>query len=383
MTLDPSEASPSAPTRFTVATAPTPGAIAIGPLRGPAAGRIVARLIDAEPPRGTRLARFEDIDEGLVARLRDDWWQLMPHGGPRVLTRLTERLRNLGAEPEPDPPAAELYPEADTPLEADMLHVLARAASPAAIDPLLAQPSRWAAAIESGDLDPEAIRNHSDRLDRLVTPPGVVLLGRANVGKSTLANAVVGRTASITADLPGTTRDWVAGLAELRTPFGELAVRWFDTPGLRRSDDPIEQRAVELARDLTATADLLIAVADPATPWPDTAGLPRRPELYLLNKADLLSPSAAGNSPASAATDASRESAGTESRGAPAPGDAPDHPLPLSALHGEGLDRLADAVTRRLGLADLDHTRPWAFNPQLRELLEAGDREQLRRYTLG
>ena len=377
--MPPSNTAPpsTTPARFTVATAPAPGAIAILQLRGPDAPRIIQQLTQTPPPNACRLATFEDIDEGLVARLRDDWFQLMPHGGPRVLTRLTERLGQLGAQPEPDPHPTDLYPEAATPLEADMLHTLARAASPAAIDPLLAQPRRWAHALQDDSLDPAAILAHSDRLDRLVLPPGLVIVGRANVGKSTLANAVVGRAASLTADLPGTTRDWVAGLAELPIPLADgpadLAVRWFDTPGLRTTDDPIEQRAIHLAHQLTASADLLIALTDPSTPWPDTTDLPRRPDLYLLNKADLLPENAHTTAP-------------TETPNTPKPqpiGESPENPLPLAALHAQGLDRLADAVARQLGLTNLDTALPWAFSHTLRSLLQSSDTPALRRHALG
>ena len=56
----------------------------------------------------------------------------------------------------------------------------------------------------------------------------VAIVGPPNVGKSTLANRLFGQARSITADQPGTTRDWVGGVADI---VG-LAVTLVDTPGV-------------------------------------------------------------------------------------------------------------------------------------------------------
>jgi tRNA modification GTPase len=180
-------------------------------------------------------------------------------------------------------------------------------------------------------------------------------VGPANVGKSTLSNLVTGRAMSLTADLPGTTRDWVAGLAELPTPIGELAVRWFDTPGLRHSEDPIEQRAIELAARVIESADVLIAVADPASGFSDPATLPRRPDLHVMNKADLVK----------------TRNSKLETRNV----------LHISALTGMGLDELSAAIADRLGLsATSGGDRPWAFCDRLRRLVESADLPALAGY---
>src|SRR5690606_37975884 len=100
-------------------------------------------------------------------------------------------------------------------IEADMLATITAASSPAAVDRLLDQPQRWREALAQNDLDLPHILNLTARLDRLIHPATVVLVGKPNVGKSTLTNHMLGRSVSLVADLPGTTRDWVAGLAEL------------------------------------------------------------------------------------------------------------------------------------------------------------------------
>ncbi len=346
-----------APT-FTLATANAPGAIGLVQLHGDGSADIVERLTGRRPTDRCALARFEEIDEGLIVALRDDWCQLMPHGGLRVMQRLSERLIELGATPSEQLDAQQVYPEASTPLEADMLLTLGRAASPVAVGLLLAQPALWRA--RPHELPVRRILARSERLDRLVEPPTVAVVGRANVGKSTLTNLVMGRTASIVADLPGTTRDWVGGLAKINAPIGEVVVRWFDTPGLRTSDDPIERRAIELARRAIDRADVLIALRDPIRDWPEAQRLPRRPDLHVLNKID--------TSPAMA-----------ESRG----GDtgAAGAVLRLSALHGEGLDELCGAIAGVLGLADGSADVLWAFSPALRRLVAGGGAEAWARYV--
>jgi len=336
--------------QYHLTTADAPGAVAIIQIHGRGAAAITERLTGRRPDRRCRLVRFADIDEGLAWALRDDWVQWMPHGGLRVVQKLTERLRDSGARPVDDVAPATIYPEAATPLEAEMLAAIARAASPAAIDRLLAQPAIWKTVPDTVSAETVSGTVILDSpLDHLVDPPTIALVGRANVGKSTLTNFVTGRATSITADLPGTTRDWVGGLAMLATPIGELCVRWLDTPGLRGAADPIERRAIELARPLIKSADLLIAVADFDRSWPHAAALPRRPDLRVINKADRLA--------------------------APPPAEV----IATVATTGEGIDDLARAVADRLGLLDVPPDQPWAFCPALKDAVVADDIESIRR----
>src|SRR5213075_1287570 len=75
---------------------------------------------------------------------------------------------------------------------------------------------------------------------------------------STLANQLFGRERSITADVPGTTRDWVGELANV----DGLMVMLVDTPGVRGTMDDIEREAIEVSRREVAGADLMIVVLD-------------------------------------------------------------------------------------------------------------------------
>ncbi|MAE61865.1 MAG: hypothetical protein CMJ49_10985, partial [Planctomycetaceae bacterium] len=174
---------------------------------------------------------------------------------------------------------------------------------------------------------------------------------------------------SVTADLPGTTRDWVGGLAQLTTPAGHVAVRWLDTPGLRATHDHVERVAIELAQHMIQSADALIALRDPQLDWPEPSDLPRQPDLWVLNKADLDQPAP------------SRPSAANHPASAP-PGADPANPLPISALHDRGLNDLAQQIAAVLGLTPSRLARdvPWAFSPFLRHTLAGGDTDVLSRY---
>ncbi len=343
---------------FTTMTAGAPGAIGIVQIAGDGAADVLRRLAGVEPVRRSVLVEIADIDEAVIAGVGGGVWQIMPHGGPRVMQRLVERLMELGAAAATSPGARELYPEAANQLEAEMLAALAQAASPAAIDRLLDQPRLWHEAVKRGVIDWEAVERTTAALDRLIDPATVVVVGRANVGKSTLSNHVMGRAASITADLPGTTRDWVAGLAELPTAMGDVAVRWFDTPGLRDSDDPIEQRAIELARSVIASADVLVAMRDAEIDWP--VGLEREPDVRVVNKSDRGSRIAEVKASAELGTRSAER------------GEV----LAISALTGEGVEELSAVIVRRLGLAAAGDL--WAFGPALKQAVKGRDVDRVR-----
>lgn len=349
------------PARVTLTTSPAPGAIALIQISG--GGDAVARVLRevtgmGDWPRGRcRLVRLAEVDEGLAVRLGEGWAQLMPHGGPRVVQRLMGRLRELGCTVAGEAEAWAVYPEAGSVIEAEALATMARAASPAAVDLLAAQAELWRglAGDEANRAAVGAVRRRSDELDRLVHPPTVAVVGRPNVGKSTLTNRLLGREASLVAEVAGTTRDWVAAMVELRAPGdgdeAGVAVRWLDTPGLRARDqevDELERRAIGLARGVAAQADVVIALRSPELDWPEAATLPRGPDLWALNKVD-----------------------SGEERG---DGSSAAAPLAMSAATGAGVDALAAAVLRRMGLHD-PRPEPWAFSETLRRWCQGGAEE--------
>lgn len=120
-------------------------------------------------------------------------------------------------------------------------------------------PPEWgqSARMLAGDLATLLARPPADRLRDGVR---VVIAGPPNAGKSTLLNALVGREAAITCEIPGTTRDIVeAPVALAGTPF-----IFADTAGLRASEDSIEAIGIDRAAAAIAAADLVLWLGAPA-----------------------------------------------------------------------------------------------------------------------
>ena len=86
----------------------------------------------------------------------------------------------------------------------------------------------------------------------------VVLCGKTNAGKSSLFNTLLKEERAIVSNIEGTTRDWIESYAD----FGGIPVRLFDTAGLRKTDDVIEARGVELTKDLSEDADVILYLID-------------------------------------------------------------------------------------------------------------------------
>ncbi len=159
-----------------------------------------------------------------------------------------------------------------------------------------------------------------------------VIVGKPNVGKSTLMNLLAGCTRSIVTEIAGTTRDIVEDTVSL----DELILRLSDTAGIHSTADPVERLGVELARSRLDTAELILAVFDGSAPLEQEDFqllelLEGRPVIGLVNKGDL------------------------ELRlSVKELEDRLDSVTVLSALEGEGLDTLKEAIRRKLGLLKLD-----------------------------
>lgn len=256
--------------RWRLVTPRSPGgaaAIGVFHLRGDVDAVCAALGVEPMGVGEVRVRSFGDIDRGVAARPAPDALLLMPHAGVAVLRRLEAWLTERGViHDAPDAVEDEAYPEARTPMEARMLHALARAASPLAIDLLLDQPRRWAA-VRREDAETPA---RSAVLNRLIDPPTVAALGAPNIGKSTLLNALAGRSVSIVADEPGTTRDHVG----VRLDLAGLVVNYIDTPGVDEAGAAtgIQREAQELAHDVARRADLVLLCADPSSTFLPAGG---------------------------------------------------------------------------------------------------------------
>lgn len=87
----------------------------------------------------------------------------------------------------------------------------------------------------------------------------VAIVGRPNVGKSTLLNALAGRDVAITSEVAGTTRDVI----EVRLDLGGLPVTVLDTAGVRDTQDLVESLGVARTRERAAHADLRLFLLEP------------------------------------------------------------------------------------------------------------------------
>lgn len=247
---------------------------------GDALNRIAPGAVGEWPVGSCRLRTLADIDTVLIVRVSETLVWIMPHGGPRIVQLLAQWLVSNGVAPsrEIDPRTA--YPEAASLVEALALNTLHRAASPLAVDLLLDQHRRWRS-FESAPIESmETIRARSRYLNRLVAAPLVVVVGRPNVGKSTLTNALLGREGSITSEQQGTTRDYVMADVDL----AGLVVRWCDTPGRRETSDQTEREAIEISSALISQADCLVSATAPGI---ERADLPREADLHISLKGDL------------------------------------------------------------------------------------------------
>ena len=293
-----------------------PGPVALIAITGDVDGALEAIGVRPVLPGDVRLRSIAGVDEGLVARWNERDAHLMPHAGPAVVRGIIAALNAAGIPERRDAP----WPEAGDEIEARMLSALARAASPLAVDLLLDQPRRWASGAEP---DPA----HSAVLDRLLDPPLVVAVGASNIGKSTLANALAGRSVALVAGEPATTRDPVG----VRLDLGGLVVRYVDTPGRLEAASPVDAEAARLAAELSDRADLLLCCADAPGPAPAPPG--NRPALVVALRADLADP-------------------------------AFPHDVAVSVHAGRGLDHLATAVREALvPEAAIADPRPWRFWP--------------------
>jgi len=116
----------------------------------------------------------------------------------------------------------------------------------------------------------------------------VAIVGRPNVGKSSLLNAWSRTERAIVTELPGTTRD----IVESHLVVGGIPVRVLDTAGIRDTSDTVERIGVEKSRQSAAAADLVLQTIAAEAGWTDEDDriyrtVRDRPYLLVVNKTDL------------------------------------------------------------------------------------------------
>ena len=155
------------------------------------------------------------------------------------------------------------------------------------------------------------------------------IVGLPNAGKSSLLNALAGYERAIVTDVPGTTRDTV----EESVLCGGVLLRLVDTAGLRETEDEVERLGVERSRRAMETAELILLVEDSAdeealpekTALEEAVSQTGKPWIYVASKRD-------------------RSGIRSASLGGPDGGRIPAASVSLSALTGEGLEDLENAV---------------------------------------
>ena len=192
------------------------------------------------------------------------------------------------------------------------------------------------------DISPETLSGLSAKLDNVIAGLKEVaasfsfgryikegfdlaIVGRPNVGKSSVFNRLVGSDRAIVTEIPGTTRD---ALYESASIAG-VPVRLIDTAGIRETTDPVEVIGITRSRTAIADADISLVILDGSAPLSDEDlrlldQVPEESRLLALNKMDLprvLMPSAL---------------------------DGRGEMVTISALTGEGFDHLIEQIFLKL-----------------------------------
>jgi len=192
--------------------------------------------------------------------------------------------------------------------------------------------ARYAGTLDAADAELSALLDTFSRGRVLRDGVPCAIIGRPNVGKSSLLNALLGYERAIVTDVAGTTRDTV----EEKCVVGGVLLRLVDTAGIRRTEDAVEKLGVSRAREAARGAGLVLALVDAAQPLNGedlevlrVAESSGKPWLLLQNKIDAVKtapPVPAGIGAVCA--------------------------IPVSARYGTGLDRLGAAVGALFALAD-------------------------------
>lgn len=351
---------PAPDTIAAIATAPGRGGIGIVRVSGPVAKGVAQGIVGrALAPRMATAATFraasgEALDEGLAlffpaphSYTGETVLELHGHGGPAVLRLVLARCVELGArlaQPGEFTQRAFLNGKLDlvqAESVADLIDAATTTAARAAVRSLSGEFSRAIdamvdalvelrmlveAALDFPDEDIGFVRaaDAAGRLDVLQQRIGeileraaqgallrdgltAVLIGRPNVGKSSLLNQLAGEEAAIVTPIPGTTRDAVTRDVEIHG----IPLAVIDTAGLRATEDPIEKIGIERTWSAIARANVALVMVDAkageagldAADAEILARLPSAlPHIVVHNKIDLLAlpPKAVASSPAAA-----------------------------------------------------------------------------------
>ena len=172
----------------------------------------------------------------------------------------------------------------------------------------------------------------------------LAIVGRPNVGKSSLFNRLVERERAIVTATPGTTRDLVSETVAI----GGIPVRLVDTAGIRRALDEAESIGIRKSLEALADADLVLVVFDVSQPAAEEdqellAEVSGRPAIVVANKCDLsLDAEKEEHTPARRSQDSHSELGSAREESA-------SPRLRTSALTGQGIPELRAEILRHIG----------------------------------
>ncbi|MFZ9956206.1 MAG: tRNA uridine-5-carboxymethylaminomethyl(34) synthesis GTPase MnmE [Flavobacteriales bacterium] len=125
----------------------------------------------------------------------------------------------------------------------------------------------------------------------------VAIVGKPNVGKSTLLNALLNEERAIVSSIAGTTRDTIEDEINIKG----MKFRFIDTAGIRDTTDEIENLGIEKTFEKIAQASIVLYLVDPATPQEEIASIKKsfeekadsnkRALIFIFNKTDIHTPS--------------------------------------------------------------------------------------------
>lgn len=303
-------------TTDTIAAQATPsgrGGVGIIRISGPHSKNIAEILLGKIPqPRYAMYTSFYDdtntvLDEGIALYFPaphsftgEDVIELQGHGGPVIIDLLLQRIISLGARPARPGEFSErafLNDKIDLAQAEAIADLIDAGSQQAARSAMRSLQGEFSTAVENlaegimelrmyveaaidfpeEEIDFLADQHVMQKLTQIeneltaikqVTEQGVllkegmqvVLVGRPNVGKSSLLNALAGREAAIVTDIPGTTRDVVR--EEIHIDGMPLHI--IDTAGLRESEDVVEQEGIKRTRQMIEQADRALVMIDEA-----------------------------------------------------------------------------------------------------------------------